>query len=243
MIVLINKKTIQMIVAIALIIIIITAGIIIYNNKKGISTVTNNKEISKPINMGGDNTNYIAFTCNVDWGNEVIPEILNILREQDIKITFFVTGRWVKEFPDIFKTIVDEGHEIGSHGYEHLNYSTLSLEENRKQIKKAEEIIIKYVNIKPTLFAPPSGDYNQSTLVAAEELGYKTILWSIDTIDWHQGSTKEIIIERVMNKPKHNGAIVLMHPMPETAKALPTIIEKLNEKNLKVGRVTDILID
>lgn len=242
-IVILNKKTIQMIIAIILIIMIIVTGIIVYNKRKITSTVISNHEISKPIESGSNSSNYTAFACNVDWGNEVIPEILEILREKDTKITFFVTGRWVREFPDLFKNIVNEGHEIGSHGYEHLNYSKLSLEQNREQIKTAEEMIVKHGSTKPTLFAPPSGDYNQDTLVAAEELGYKTILWSIDTIDWRQGSTKDIIISRVMDKPNHNGAIILMHPMPETAKALPLIIDKLHEKNLKVGRVTDVLMD
>lgn len=139
--------------------------------------------------------------------------------------------------------IIEEGHEIGSHGYQHLDYSKLSLEENMAQIKKAEEEIMKHMDKKPSLFAPPSGAFNQYTLAAADELGYKTILWSIDTIDWRQGSTKDIIIKRVMSKTNHNGAIVLMHPMLETQKALPLLIDELQRNDLKVGRVSDVLKD
>ncbi|MDR5658213.1 polysaccharide deacetylase family protein [Serpentinicella sp. ANB-PHB4] len=244
MIFIINKRTLFFIVF-ALIFILIVS-IIGYSlsgdDKNKTEPVISLNQSIQPVERGDDTSNYIAFACNVDWGNEVIPDMLEILRDKDVKITFFVTGRWAKEFPDIFKLIIDEGHEIGSHGYQHLNYGNLSLEKNIEQISKADEIILPYLNNKKlNLFAPPSGSYNQNTLVAAEKLGYTTILWSIDTIDWRSGSTKDIIVDRVISKNDHAGSIVLMHPMPETAKALPILIDKLEEKQMKVGRVSDIL--
>ncbi|MCC5909850.1 MAG: polysaccharide deacetylase family protein [Clostridiaceae bacterium] len=244
MILIMNRRFVKMIAIMFLIVIIIAVGtVIIYNRKTTPTTVINHHTISNPIEKGSEESNYIAFACNVDWGNEVIPEMLENLNEKDIKITFFVTGRWAKAFPELLEAIVKEGHEIGSHGYQHLDYSQLSIEKNKEQIRKAEEVIMEQIGIKPNLFAPPSGAYNQHTLIAAEELGYKTILWSIDTIDWRQGSTKDVIVERVMKKSNHNGAIILMHPMPETAKALPTLIEEMNKKGLKVGRISDVLIN
>ncbi|SES68673.1 Peptidoglycan/xylan/chitin deacetylase, PgdA/CDA1 family [Natronincola peptidivorans] len=242
MIVIVNKKALKGIILIMVIILIIVTSIVINHNKNHTS-VTTTYVLNKPIEQGNEKSNYIAFACNVDWGNEVIPDILEILEERNIKITFFVTGRWVKAYPQLFETIVKAGHEIGSHGYQHLDYSKLSLEHNKKQIKDAEIVIMQHIETKPTLFAPPSGAYNQYTLMAAEELGYKTILWSIDTIDWRQGSTKDIIVKRVMEKPDHKGGIILMHPMPETAKAIPILIDELQSKNLQVGRVSDVIGD
>ncbi|AKL95426.1 polysaccharide deacetylase [Clostridium aceticum] len=243
MIVILSKKFFRIIIAIILVLIIIITGTILYSKKTATSTTTNYATVNRPIERGNENSNYIAIACNVDWGNEVIPEILEILEEKEVKISFFVTGRWVKAFPEMFEEIVKAGHEIGSHGYQHLDYSKLTLEQNKDQIKQTEEIIMQYSNQKPSLFAPPSGAYNEYTLITAQELGYKTILWSIDTIDWRQGSTKDVIVKRVMEKPNHHGAIVLMHPMPETAKALPALIDQLQEKSLKVGRVSDVLVD
>lgn len=240
MIIIINKKVMNLVIALVLIVAFITAGIFLYNwrsDSRGVFIPT--KDL-KPISTGS-NSKYIAFTMNVDWGNEVIPEILNTLKEKNIKITFFVTGRWVKEYPELFQSIIKEGHEIGSHGYHHLNYSNLNFAQNEEEIRMAEKEIMKYTSQKPIYFAPPSGAYNESTLEAADKLGYKTILWSIDTIDWRKGSTEGVILQRVLNKKDHEGAIVLMHPMPETAKALPQLIDKLREKGLEVGRVTDIL--
>ncbi|AOY77268.1 polysaccharide deacetylase family protein [Clostridium formicaceticum] len=243
MIVILNKKFLRIIVAVILLLIIIITGTILYNRKAATSTTTNYATVNRPIERGNENSDYIAFACNVDWGNEVIPEILAILKEKEVKITFFVTGRWVKAFPEMFQEIVKAGHEIGSHGYQHVDYSKLTLDQNKEQIKQTEELIMQYSDKKPVLFAPPSGAYNEYTLISAQELGYKTILWSIDTIDWRQGSTRDVIVKRVIEKPNHRGAIVLMHPMPETAKALPTLIDELQGKNLKVGGVSDVLMD
>ncbi len=240
MIVVINRK-IAGFVIIATILALIAGFILLRVAKTKTVDSHNHNNIPNPIRRGNENSKYIAFACNVDWGNEVLPDMLSILNEEKIKITFFVTGRWAEEFPDLMQQIVSNGHEIGSHGYQHLNYETLTLEQNEAQIKEADEILSGYIGEKIALFAPPSGAYNDSTLIAADKLGYKTILWTIDTIDWRAGSTEDIIINRVLKKDEFNGAIVLMHPMPETAKALPGLISSMREKNLKVGTVSDVL--
>lgn len=182
----------------------------------------------------------IAFTCNVDWGNEYIPEMLNIFKENNIKITFFVTGRWAEKNPELLKMIYDDGHEIGNHGYLHRDYNKLNYNDNREEIYKADIIITEILGVKPKYFAPPSGAYNSDTVKAAKDLGYKVIMWSIDTIDWRKDSTKDKIISRVLNK-HHNSAIVLMHPKEETIKALPVIIQDLKGKGYKIGCISDII--
>jgi len=243
MVIIINKKFARLVTAIILITLIVTVGFILLKSEK--SEVFNNYKDTaiKPIDRGSQNSKYIAFTCNVDWGNEVLPDILETLDKEEIKITFFITGRWAKQFPDLMQRIVDAGHEIGSHGYQHLDYGSLSLDKNEEQIRKADEVLSKYTTEKLTLFAPPSGSYNENTLIASSKFGYKTILWTIDTIDWRAGSTKDVIIDRVLKKDNFNGSIVLMHPMPETAKALPRLIEVMREKGLEIGRVSDILAE
>jgi len=182
----------------------------------------------------------IAFTCNVDWGNEYIPEMLNIFKENNIRITFFVTGRWAEKNPELLKMIYDNGHEIGNHGYFHRDYNKLNYDDNREEIYKADVIITEMLGVKPKYFAPPSGAYNSDTVKAAKDLGYKVIMWSIDTIDWRKDSTKDKIISRVLSK-QHNSAIVLMHPKEETLKALPVIIQDLKGNGYKIGCISDII--
>jgi probable sporulation protein (polysaccharide deacetylase family) len=195
---------------------------------------------NKPIRNGDPESNKFAITCNVDWGNEVIPDILRTLDEENIKITFFVSGRWASNYPELLKEIYSHGHEIGNHGYSHKMHSKIDRETNRSEIMRTEEAIEKAIGIKSRYFAPPAGDFNEVTLEVAEELGHKTILWSVDTIDWRDGSTAQVILDRVMKKP-HKGGILLMHPKPETAKALPVIIRNIKKENIKIGTVSDLL--
>lgn len=182
----------------------------------------------------------VAFACNIDWGNEYIDGILNIFEENNIKITFFPTGRWAENNEDLLVKIYKAGHEIGNHGYRHLDYDKLDYASNFEEIKKAHTIIGEITSQEPKYFAPPSGAFNEFTIQAADDLGYKTILWSIDTIDWREDSYKDIIIDRVVDKA-HNSAIVLMHPTSETSKALPEIINRLFQKGYKIGTISDVM--
>ena len=89
------------------------------------------------------NSGYVALTCNVDlgWESEYVEGILKVLKEEDVKITFNVTGRWAEKNQDLLLKIKSEGHEIGNHGHKHLDYANLSYEENLEQIKTSKTII------------------------------------------------------------------------------------------------------
>ena len=182
----------------------------------------------------------VAFACNVDWGNEYIEPMLKVFKDNNIKISFFVTGKWAEKNPEMLKIIFENGHEIGNHGYNHIDYDKLSYEQNTEEISKTHIIIKNVLNYESKLFAPPSGAYNDNTIRAAKDLDYDIIMWSIDTIDWRDDSYKDIIIKRVIDKI-HNSAIVLMHPTEETLKALPEIILYLNNNGYKIGKVSDII--
>ncbi|WP_025641127.1 polysaccharide deacetylase family protein [Schnuerera ultunensis] len=182
----------------------------------------------------------VSFACNIDWGNEYIQPMLETFSEHNIKITFFVTGTWAKNNPDLLKAIYKSGHQIGNHGYRHIDYDKLSYEGNREEILKAHNIVYDILGVEPIYFAPPSGAYNDNTVKAAKDLNYDIIMWSVDTIDWREDSTKEKIINRVVSKI-HDSAIVLMHPTKETVKSLPEIISYLFEKGYKIGTISDVI--
>jgi probable sporulation protein (polysaccharide deacetylase family) len=194
---------------------------------------------NEPIYKGNTDEKKIAFACNVAWGNEFIPQMLKIFKENNINITFFFEGQWAEKNPKIVKEIAEAGHEIGSHGYTHVKYTQWDKEKYSEDIKKSCELLRKITGVKPTLFAPPYGDFNNEVIKTAESLGYKVILWSIDTIDWNNPSV-ENIVNRVVNK-SHNGAIVLMHPTKGTVEALPIIIKELKSKGYTITNVTNVL--
>lgn len=192
-----------------------------------------------PIYKGAEDQKEIAFACNVVWGNEYLPEILRILKENNIRITFFIGGDWATKYPEDLKAIYQEGHELGNHGENHKKQTTLNIEQNKREILKAEESIKNVTGVKTILFAPPYGDINKTVVDTAEGLGYKVIMWSIDTIDWNTKDYNEII-NRV-EKKQHSGAIVLMHPTEVTVKALPKLIKNLQNEGYEISSVSKVL--
>ena len=221
-----------------LIIIVLTSGLFLYQIlslhslvfKETASTV---QEDGIVVRSGNPDSNQLTFCCNVDWGEEVIPDMLKIFRDNNIKITFFVSGRWAENNPELLKQMYQEGHEIQSHGYGHKLCTQISVDQAKEEIGKTESVILEILGIKTTVFAPPSGDYDDTTVELCRSMGYKMALWSADTIDWREGSTADVIKARILKKPL-NGAIVLMHPKSETVKALPELIGEIRSRDIDI---------
>lgn len=195
----------------------------------------------KPIYEGRKDKKVIAFTCNVAWGNEYIPPLLEVFNEKKVKATFFIEGRWAEKFPDLLKLIYDNGHEIGNHGYSHAHHAELSYEQNLNEIRKAEEAIENILGTKTTLFAPPYGEFSDLTVKATNSMNYRLIMWTIDTIDWKKPGI-DYIVNKVLDNAG-NGKIVLMHPTEDTVKAMPTIIDNLYREGFKITTVSELLSD
>jgi len=204
--------------------------------------------ILKPIEQIQTDQKLMALTINVDWGEDYIPAILDALDKEQARVTFFVTGRWAKKNPELLKTMASRGHQIENHGYSHPHPDQLSVGANQEEIKKTESIIEGIIGRKTHFYAPPYGEKGVSGLRAADELGYQTILWTLDTVDWREDSTPEIIAKRILDpairfglKPNKFGAIVLMHPKANTVKALPVILNQLSREGF-VFQTLDALI-
>ncbi|MFC4320133.1 polysaccharide deacetylase family protein [Litchfieldia salsa] len=181
----------------------------------------------------------VSFLINVAWGNEYIPDMLETLKKHKVKATFFLEGRWVKENPDLAKMIVSAGHEVGNHSYTHPNLKTLSSSSVVDQLSKTNDVIEATTGEKPSLFAPPAGNYRDEVVKIAANQGMKTIMWSVDTIDW-QRPEPHVLVQRVMGKV-HPGALILMHPTSSTAKALETLILSIKQKEYIIHNVSTLL--
>ncbi len=194
-----------------------------------------------PVYQGSEQWKKVAFTFNVCWGEEYIPSIIELLKDDNIPATFFIGGQWAEDFPELTGVIAQAGNEVGSHGYSHPHPDQISKSQNMSEIKRTEEILERITGSKPVLFAPPYGERGKAVLEAAEEAGYRTILWSIDTIDW-QRPDPSVIYRRVVDKA-HNGAIVLMHPTDPTVRALPQLIKELKKQEYELVKVSTLLED
>jgi len=193
-----------------------------------------------PLYQARVNEPVMSFAVNVDWGENVLPKMLDVFRQYGVQVTFFLTGTWTEKNPTLARQLAEAGHEIGSHGYWHAPQTTkLSDPDLLELIVEAERVIMEHVGYKPLLFAPPAGDVDQRVTATAASLGYRTIMWTLDTIDW-QDPTPDTIINRVVPKATP-GAIVLMHPRPNTLAALPRMIEQLQGKGYRLVPIGALL--
>ncbi|MEH7110936.1 polysaccharide deacetylase family protein [Neobacillus niacini] len=192
-----------------------------------------------PIYRGHPEKPMVSFIINVAWGNEYLPEILATLKRHQVSASFFLEGNWVKNNPDLAKMIVSAGHEVGNHSYSHPNMQRLSASQTREQMVRTNEVIEAATGKKSEWFAPPSGSYRDETVKIAAELKMKTVMWTVDTIDWQKPSPDQLI-NRVISKID-NGSMVLMHPTEPTAKSLDRLISLIKEKGLRISTVSDLM--
>ena len=239
-----NKNKLKKILIFLLIILFIGGGIVFTIKKNESIPSINILDLAKaPYTQGTKkNSGYVALTCNVDlgWETEYVQGILDVLKKEDVKITFNVTGRWAEKNQEMLLKIKSEGHEIGNHGHRHLDYAKLSYEENLEQIKTSKKIIEDIINEETKFFQAPAGSFGEGTMKAANELGYTSIKWDVDTIDWNNRKEPEVIIERVKKKDIKDGSIVLMHPTYATTQCLDDIIQIIRDKGLKPGMLSNI---
>lgn len=197
------------------------------------------KELSA-IYHGNENNKNVSLMVNVYENTEVVNGIIDLFIEKNIKATFFVGGCWADDNCKTILRLKENGFEIANHGYFHKDHSKLSKENNRKEIENCSKIIEAFTGQGTTLFAPPSGAFNNDTLTVANELNYKVIMWSKDTIDWRD-SDKDLIYKRATNNCK-NGDLILMHPKKHTLEILPKIIDFYLEKGYNLVTVSDNIL-
>lgn len=192
-----------------------------------------------PIYRGHPEKEMVAFLINVSWGEEYIPEILNTLKENKVKATFFIEGKWAKANSELVKMIDEQGHLIGNHAYNHPDMARLSTEDNVNQINQTNQILTAIIDKKPRWFAPPSGSFDDQVIHSAYELNMETILWTVDTIDWKNPSVS-VMINRV-NEKIHPGATVLMHPTEATESGLDELINVIKDSGYELGTIEMLL--
>lgn len=182
----------------------------------------------------------VAISFDAAWGDEYTEDILETLDKYDVKTTFFLVGFWVDEFPEHVKEIVKRGHEVGNHSTTHPNMTELSIEEMEEEINTTGDKIQELTKVKPNLFRPPFGDYDDRVINTLRENGYYTIQWDIDSLDW-----KELGVQPVVDKVTRdigNGSIVLFHNNAKYVKEyLPLVIERLQESGYEIVPISELI--
>lgn len=183
----------------------------------------------------------IAISFDAAWGADRTDEILAILEEYEIKTTFFLVSFWVEKYPEVAARIIAAGHEIGNHSATHPHMSSLSAEQIKFELQSTHELIKATTGHEANLFRPPFGEYNNLVLDTVESLGYHTIQWSIDSLDW-KPTTATDIAQRVTSKIAP-GAIVLFHNNADhTPAALRPILDYCRQEGYEVVPISELLL-
>ena len=184
----------------------------------------------------------IALTFDDGPVPNYTEKILDILKKNNVKATFFIVGANLKLYPAIGKRIVGEGHTIANHTWHHW-YHPMNPQVAASEIDNTSNLIFKTTGVKTNLFRPPGGIMNNGVAVYARNKKYVTLMWSVDSIDFKQPPA-EVLANRVVRGATHGG-IALMHDgggkRPRTVEALPKIISRLRAKGYSFVTIPELL--
>ena len=199
------------------------------------------------IKSGNNDEKVIALTFDDGPDRDFTPQVLDILKKNDVKATFFVVGENVEWNPEILKRQYNEGHEIGNHTFTHINVSKKGYDDIYKEINNTQQAIKKVIGEEPKLFRPPYRAISKSMCNIVKEKDMNIILWSnLDPRDWSNPGV-DYIVDTIMSKVQ-NGTIILLHDYnnlrnkkSQTIQALDIIIPKLKEMGYRFVKVSELI--
>ncbi len=186
---------------------------------------------------------YLTFDNGYEQG--YTPEVLRILKKHQVPATFFVTGHYVKEEPELIQQMVKDGHIVGNHSDTHPDFTQLSKEEIKEELDRVEKEVAQLTDQKEMAYVrPPRGTFTKDTVRWLEELGYVQVFWSVAFKDWEVDRQKgwKYAYDEMM-KQVHPGAIVLLHTVSkDNAEALERMIISLKERGYTFKSLDDLMV-
>ena len=203
-----------------------------------VSVVSGKREL--PIYCVNRDENKISISFDAAWGGDKTLGILDLLDEYNIKTTFFLVDIWTQKYPELVKEIVARGHEIGNHSTSHPQMSKLNETQIAKELNTQADNVLAIAGVRPVLFRPPYGDYNNRVITTARAQGFVPIQWSVDSLDWKNRGAQEIINRATKVK---SGDIVLFHNDSQyILDALPAVLKYYAENGYSVVPISEILL-
>ncbi|MBX3171990.1 MAG: polysaccharide deacetylase family protein [Candidatus Eremiobacteraeota bacterium] len=182
----------------------------------------------------------VALTFD-DGPSEDTPALLDLLQEEGVKATFFVIGRQVEKYPEVVRRIVADGHQLGNHTYSHPNLMICTPGRTRRELERVQQQIQELTGQKPTFWRPPFGFRSPWTQSAADQLGLRAALWTVNPRDF-QDPGVEVIVSRTL-EAMDKGVIILLHDglasRSQTIEATRQLIRRLKEKNYLFVRLDE----
>lgn len=194
--------------------------------------------------IGNTSEKVLYLTFDAGYENGCTAKILDTLKEKQVPAAFFLVGNYIRQSPDLVRRMVAEGHTVGNHTMHHYDMSRLSDKAAfSKELTDLEALYKETVGQElPKFYRPPQGIYSEENLKMAQELGYKTLFWSLAYVDWNNDAqpTKEAAFAKLLPRT-HNGAVVLLHSTSKTnAEILGELIDKWKAMGYRFGTLEEL---
>lgn len=206
-------------------------------------TASGQEEDYSEVVHGDPATGIVALTFDAGTeGGGSAPEILEVLRERGLHVTFFLSGHWVDHNPYLAQQIVADGHEIANHSYDHPDLTRLTDEQIVWELDYTDQVVsdIMGAHTRP-YFRPPFGSRTRRVLDVAAASGFRSIYWSLDSGDWMPRATAGAVVSRVLRFAAPGDIVVEHVGSAASAAALPLILDDFAERGWRVGTVSQVL--
>ncbi len=185
---------------------------------------------------------YLTFDAGFENGNT--GKILDALKKHNVKAAFFLVGNYFETQPELVKRMVKEGHTVGNHTYSHPDMSAISDQASFQNELEKNAALYREITGKEMekLYRPPQGKFCESNLKMAQEMGYRTVFWSLAYVDWYENDqpTKEEAFQKLLPRV-HPGAIVLLHSTSKTnGDILDELLSKWEEAGYTFGSLSEL---
>ena len=193
----------------------------------------------------GDTTQPVIYlTFDAGYENGFTPQILDVLKKHNAPGAFFLVGNFIEKNADLVRRMVEEGHTVGNHTMHHYDMSKLSdMEAFARELTELEDLFRDTTGQEmPKYYRPPQGIYSEENLKMAQELGYRTVFWSLAYVDWNNDAqpTAEEAYSKLLPRI-HNGAVVLLHSTSATnAEILDALLTKWEDQGYRFGSVSEL---
>lgn len=197
---------------------------------------------AKYIGDGDEKVIYLTFDAGFE--NGCTEPILDALAAHDAPAAFFLVGNYLEQEPDLVKRMVAEGHIVGNHTYHHPDMSAISDEADfTAELRGLEELFQQITGQPlPRYYRPPRGEYSVENLAMAQQLGYRTVFWSLAYVDWKQDAQpdEDEAVEKLLSRT-HPGAVVLLHSTsPTNAKIMDRLLNAWEEAGYRFGTLDEL---
>jgi len=193
--------------------------------------------------QGDPSTGIVALTFDAGTeGGGAAPQILEILRERGLHVTFFLSGHWVDHNLELTQQILADGHEIANHSYSHPDLTQLSDDQIVYELDYTDQVVWDAIGVHTRpYFRPPFGARNRRVLDVAAASGFRSIYWSLDSGDWLPRATAGAVAGKILRFAAPGDIVVEHVGSDASAEALPVILDEFAARGWQVGTVSQVL--